>query len=1329
MSGDNKDKSELKDLMKIDYSYPDPDNDDLQYKLFKKREFYYHKIPPRPDMGDYNNIREFRDKVCARKFSLRDHQSFLSNFINPDTPYKGLLIFHGTGTGKCITKDQHVLINGNYMKIKDVWTNYKSNKIINDGEGKWSIPLFPMTVNALDKDTGKITNGTVIRMYKQKINEEIKKITLDSGKQLFLTNKHPLLVNGNWTNTFCINDYVAIPTKLIITKKYNQITSQYIENWNITCVNENSYHFTNNNNENNDFNYEKIISIENIHYDDYVYDLEVKDHHNFVAEGILCHNTCAAIAIAEKFKDMVQKYQTKIYVLVNGPLIRDNWRNELISVCTGETYMKYQDKSVYIDDQEKAKAKKNALNMAMQYYRFMSYRSFYKKVLGEKIVVRKTTKDNKIKVSYRKTDEGEFERDIAIDRIDKLDNTIIVVDEAHNLTGNAYGEALMKIIKNSHNLRIVLLSATPMKNLASDIVEMMNFIRPPDSPIIKDKIFSSDSNHEMSFKQGGLEYLKNMTRGYISYLRGADPIIFAERAEMGIRPAGLKFTKIIPCAMEQFQRSIYDDAIKFEDDTLDRRSEAVSNFVFPGLSEDRKSIIGYYGREGINKLMNQIKTSYDLLNKKIASDILKNYNNDTDGELLYISENKKTITGSILKMKYLKNFSTKFHRAMETIMELVPNKRGSRTAFVYSNLVKVGIELFQEVLLQNGWLEYDETGNYTIKPDTVCYLTMRPFKDYQDAKAKGEQLKDENGKPYPPHQFYPACFVTITGKTSDEGADIIPEEKRLILDNVFNNIENLDGKYIKLVLGSKVMNEGISLKNVSEVHILDIWYNLGRVDQVVGRAIRQCSHYLTINDNNKFPEVKVFKYAVSLEKGLSTEIDLYRKAELKHIMIKKVERAIKEVAIDCPLNRHGNIFREEIEHNKTCKDDKHDEITCPAKCDYTTCDFLCDDKRLNAEYYDPSRKIYKKISKDKLDYSTFTSSLARNEIDIAKSKIKDMYKIDFVYTLDQIVKSIKRTYEDEKYELFDEFFVYKALDELIPESENDFNNYRDTIIDKFNREGYLIYNDKNYIFQPFNESEKVPMYYRSTFNEHINNKLTLQGYLKNKKDISSLEIVDVIDDDEVVDNQEYYDFESVREYYDNRDEFEFVGIIDKEVSRRKNKRLEEMDDVFKVREQRAKILDKKRGTGIPSFKGAVCSTSKNKQYLEELASKINVDVADLETRTDICDMIKNKLLELEKYSRGKKKITYIMIPKNHPQYPFPYNLEDRVVAKIDEIKNRIRFKIDINVVEEKFQSGPNKGFFQFKIEIKHNNKLNEFENIFNELGAKLEKNKWTILIN
>ena len=56
----------------------------------------------------------------------------------------------------------------------------------------------------------------------------------------------------------------------------------------------------------------------------------------------------------------------------------------------------------------------------------------------------------------------------------------------------------------------------------------------------------------------------------------------------------------------------------------------------------------------------------------------------------------------------------------------------------------------------------------------------------------------------------------------------------------------------------------------------------------------------------------------TVENGLSTEEELYKKAELKYLLIKKVERALKEVAIDCPLNIHGNMFKEELEKYKNC---------------------------------------------------------------------------------------------------------------------------------------------------------------------------------------------------------------------------------------------------------------------------------------------------------------------------------------------------------------------------------------------------------------------------
>ena len=371
--------------------------------------------------------------------------------------------------------------------------------------------------------------------------------------------------------------------------------------------------------------------------------------------------------------------------------------------------------------------------------------------------------------------------------------------------------------------------------------------------------------------------------------------------------------------------------------------------------------------------------------------------------------------------------------------------------------------------------------------------------------------------------------------------------KKKILDNVFNQISNKNGQYLKFVLGSKVMNEGISLHNIGEVHILDVHFNLGKVDQVVGRGIRLCKHYDIINEHNMYPHVNVYKYAVSVKEGLSAGENLYRKAELKYVLIKKVERIMKEVALDCPLNVHGNIIPEEIVEFKDCEKDK----SCPAICDFTSCTYKCYNNKLNHKYYDPERLIYKNIPNNELDYSTFTHGLARTEINYAKNKIKNMFILEYIYTLEQIVDYIKNSYDSEKQDLFDEFFVFKALDELIPVTENDFNNFNFTLLDKHNRSGYIIYRNKYYIFQPFEENEFVSMYYRTTNTNVINTQLSLYNYLQtNNKYIELIKNNKTTDDTQET-AMAYYQFDD--EYYNNREEYKYVGYIDKEITKHKNK--------------------------------------------------------------------------------------------------------------------------------------------------------------------------------
>ncbi len=214
------------------------------------------------------------------------------------------------------------------------------------------------------------------------------------------------------------------------------------------------------------------------------------------------------------------------------------------------------------------------------------------------------------------------------------------------------------------------------------------------------------------------------------------------------------------------------------------------------------------------------------------------------------------------------------------------------------------MEIFADALKENGYLEYQEnSSDYDIKENTIDYRTG---KTYSELKAEGDLTN-----------FNPATFLLVTGGTDDSGEDI-PEIKQKIIREVFNKPNNKDGKFLKFILGTKVMNEGITLENIKEIHILDVHYNLGKVDQVIGRGIRQCKHMAVINDQNRFPKVNVYRYVASTKTGLSTDEILYQKAELKYLMVKKVERALKEIAIDCPLLLYNNKFPEEIEKYKGC---------------------------------------------------------------------------------------------------------------------------------------------------------------------------------------------------------------------------------------------------------------------------------------------------------------------------------------------------------------------------------------------------------------------------
>ena len=76
---------------------------------------------------------------------------------------------------------------------------------------------------------------------------------------------------------------------------------------------------------------------------------------------------------------------------------------------------------------------------------------------------------------------------------------------------------------------------------------------------------------------------------------------------------------------------------------------------------------------------------------------------------------------------------------------------------------------------------------------------------------------------------------------------MITGDKALSPNNVedfklLTNSDNKNGTSVKVVLISQAGSEGLDFKFIRQVHILEPWYNMNRIEQIIGRAVRNCSH-------------------------------------------------------------------------------------------------------------------------------------------------------------------------------------------------------------------------------------------------------------------------------------------------------------------------------------------------------------------------------------------------------------------------------------------------------------------------------------------------------
>ena len=141
------------------------------------------------------------------------------------------------------------------------------------------------------------------------------------------------------------------------------------------------------------------------------------------------------------------------------------------------------------------------------------------------------------------------------------------------------------------------------------------------------------------------------------------------------------------------------------------------------------------------------------------------------------------------------------------------------------------------------------------------------------------------------------------------------KEERELIQNVFNADNNAHGEKIKVLLISETGAEGLDLKNIRTVIIMEPYWDEARLAQVKSRAIRQGSHdALPLNER----EVQTYIYMACHNKkiwdGLPKKEDqtideqLFDKAMKNYKIIKDFRDMLVEVSLECNAFGYGKCM-------------------------------------------------------------------------------------------------------------------------------------------------------------------------------------------------------------------------------------------------------------------------------------------------------------------------------------------------------------------------------------------------------------------------------------
>jgi len=204
----------------------------------------------------------------------------------------------------CIVGDTFIEVPRNLDKYPE---GYKIKNLV----GKKDFYIYSFNIKKQ-----KIELKKVKRIWKTGI-KKVYEITLFSGKKIRATKNHPFLVDIKEKS---LKGCGRGKREKIIDRKYikleNLKVGYYLTTFNRSKIKGNDG--------------EKIISIKYIGKED-VYDMEVEDNHNFIANGFIIHNSGKTFCAIEIIKEIIKKEPKSQFLIVvpKNVILEDTWFKEL----------------------------------------------------------------------------------------------------------------------------------------------------------------------------------------------------------------------------------------------------------------------------------------------------------------------------------------------------------------------------------------------------------------------------------------------------------------------------------------------------------------------------------------------------------------------------------------------------------------------------------------------------------------------------------------------------------------------------------------------------------------------------------------------------------------------------------------------------------------------------------------------------------------------------------------------------------------------------------------------------------------------------------------